>query len=150
MPLGLWVLGDIMVIFLAGLLDVPTELYEAAELDGANPWQRFVYVTIPTLSPILLFALITGVIAALQYFTEPAVASSTAQGKATVGEGASSLLGWPDNSTLTYGQLLYSRAFGANLLGYGSAMAVLLFVVTVAFLAVLLRRFRSFTPEVAA
>ncbi|HEY0119377.1 MAG TPA: sugar ABC transporter permease [Cellulomonas sp.] len=148
--LGLWVLGDLMVIFLAALLDVPTEQYEAAELDGANGVQRFWYVTIPNMTPVLLFALITGVIGALQYFTEPAVASATAQGRATVGAGTSGLLGWPGQSTLTYGQLLYSRAFGSNLLGYASAMAVVLFVVTAGVIAVLLRRFRAFSPEVAS
>lgn len=148
--LGLWVLGDLMVIFLAALLDVPTEQYEAAELDGANAPQQFWFVTIPNMVPVLLFALITGIIGALQYFTEPAVAAATAQGRATVGQGASSLLGWPGQSTLTYGQLLYSRAFGSNLLGYASAMAVVLFVVTAVVIAVLLRRFRSFSPEVAS
>lgn len=148
--LGLWVLGDLMVIFLAALLDVPAEQYEAAELDGANAAQRFWYVTVPNMVPVLLFALITGIIGALQYFTEPAVAAATAQGRATVGQGASSLLGWPGQSTLTYGQLLYSRAFGSNLLGYASAMAVVLFVVTAAVIAVLLRRFRAFSPEVAS
>ena len=148
--LGLWVLGDIMVIFLAALLDVPTEQYEAAELDGANGVQRFRHITIPNMSPVLLFALITGVIAALQYFTEPAVASSTAMGKSSVGAGTSTLLGWPDGSTLTYGQLLYSKAFGANLFGYASAMAVVLFVVAGFVTWVLLRRFSSFSPEVAS
>ncbi|WP_425956804.1 carbohydrate ABC transporter permease [Xylanimonas sp. McL0601] len=147
--LGLWVLGDLMVIFLASLLDVPIEQYEAAELDGANGVQRFWNVTIPNMVPVLLFALITGVINALQYFTEPAVASATAQGKATVGAGTSGLLGWPGQSTLTYGQLLYQRAFGANLMGYASAMAVVLFAVTAAVIAVLLRQFRALTPEVA-
>ena len=148
--LGLWVLGDIMVIFLASLLDVPAEQYEAAELDGANGWQQFWYVTVPNMTPVLLFALITGIIAALQYFTEPAVAATTAQGKASVGEGAAGALGWPDQSTLTYGQLLYSKAFGANLLGYASAMAVVLFVVAAIVMAFLLRRFKAFTPEVAS
>jgi multiple sugar transport system permease protein len=148
--LGLWVLGDIMVIFLASLLDVPTEQYEAAELDGATGGQQFRFVTVPNMAPVLLFALITGIIGALQYFTEPAVASSTAMGKSMVGEGASGALGWPDQSTLTYGQLLYSKAFGANLMGYASAMAVVLFVVAALVMAVLLRRFRSFTPDVAS
>lgn len=148
--LGLWVLGDLMVIFLAALLDVPTEQYEAAELDGANGGQRFWYVTIPNMAPVLLFALITGVINALQYFTEPAVASATAQGRATVGAGTSGLLGWPGQSTLTYGQLLYQRAFGSNLMGYASAMAVVLFAVTAVVIAMLLRRFRAFSPEVAS
>lgn len=148
--LGLWVLGDLMVIFLAALLDVPTEQYEAAELDGANGGQRFWFVTIPNMVPVLLFALITGVINALQYFTEPAVASATAQGRATVGAGTSGLLGWPGQSTLTYGQLLYQRAFGSNLMGYASTMAVVLFAVTAVVIAVLLRRFRAFSPEVAS
>ena len=94
MLLGLWVLGDIMMIFLASLLDVPTEQYEAAELDGANGRQQFRYVTVPNMTPVLLFALITGVIAALQYFTEPAVASSTAHGQVDrSGEGAAGALG---------------------------------------------------------
>ncbi|WP_426594096.1 carbohydrate ABC transporter permease [Cellulomonas sp. McL0617] len=148
--LGLWVLGDIMVIFLASLLDVPTEQYEAAELDGASTRQQFWFVTVPNMTPVLLFALITGIIGALQYFTEPAVASATAMGKSTVGEGAAGALGWPDQSTLTYGQLLYSKAFGANLMGYASAMAVVLFVVAALVMAVLLRRFKSFTPDVAS
>ncbi|HEY3437384.1 MAG TPA: sugar ABC transporter permease [Actinotalea sp.] len=147
--LSLWVLGDVMIILLASLLDVPTEQYEAAQLDGANGWQRFWYVTLPHMTPILMFSLVTGVIGALKYFTEPAVASATAQGKSAVGAGTSTLLGWPDNSTLTYGQLLYAKAFGANLFGYGSALAVLLFIVTAALLVVVLRRFKAFTPEVA-
>ncbi|MCG2803028.1 MAG: sugar ABC transporter permease, partial [Cellulomonas sp.] len=67
--LGVWVMGDVMVIFLAALLDVPRELYEAAELDGAGPVAKTWYVTLPTISPVLGFAAITGVIAALQYFT---------------------------------------------------------------------------------
>ena len=148
--LGLWVLGDIMIIFLASLLDVPTEQYEASELDGASTRQQFWYVTVPNMAPVLMFALITGIIGALQYFTEPAVASSTAMGKSNVGQGAAGALGWPDQSTLTYGQLLYSKAFGANLLGYASAMAVVLFVVAAIVMAFLLRRFKAFTPEVAS
>jgi multiple sugar transport system permease protein len=148
--LGLWVVGDVMVLFLAGLLDVPREQYEAAELDGANGWQQFRYVTLPAMTPIILFNLITGIIASLQYFTEPAVASGVAQGKATVGEGAATLLGWPGQSTLTSGQLLYAKAFGSHLLGYGSAMAVILFAVTLGVLVVLLRRFRAFTPDSAS
>ena len=82
--LGVWVLGDMMIIFLAALLDVPREQYEAAELDGANASQRFRFVTLPNLVPVLVFALVIGVIAALQYFTEAAVAR-VAAGKAVVG-----------------------------------------------------------------
>lgn len=149
--LGLWVLGDIMVIFLAALLDVPTELYEAAEIDGAGGWRRFWNITLPTIQPVLLFSAVTGVINGLQYFTEPAVASATAQGKSNVGGGASANLGWPSNSTLTFGQELYQRAFGSgSLFGYASAMAVVMFAVTLVVMFFLLRRFADFNPEVAS
>jgi multiple sugar transport system permease protein len=148
--MGVWVMGDAMIILLAALLDVPTEQYEAAELDGAGALRRGWYVTLPTIAPVVGFAVVTGVIAALQYFTEAAVASTVAQGKATVGEGASSVLGYPDDSLLTYTQWLYERGFGEYQLGYASALAVLLFVAAALVLAVLLRRFRAFSPEEAA
>ncbi|MCA0215901.1 MAG: sugar ABC transporter permease [Actinobacteria bacterium] len=148
--LGIWVMGDIMIIFLAGLLDVPQEQYEAASLDGARSWQKGWYVTLPAISPVLVFAVVTGVIAALQYFTEAAVASTVASGKAGVGEGASAILGYPDNSLLTYTQWLYVRGFGNYQLGYASALAVLLFVVAALFLVVLMRRVKAFTPEEAS
>lgn len=148
--LGIWVMGDIMIIFLAGLLDVPQDLYEAASLDGARSWQKGWYVTLPAISPVLVFALVTGVIAALQYFTEAAVASTVASGKAGVGEGASAVLGYPDNSLLTYTQWLYVRGFGNYQLGYASALAVLLFVVAGLFLVLLMRRVKAFTPEEAS
>jgi multiple sugar transport system permease protein len=147
--LGIWVLGDIMIIFLAALLDVPREQYEAAELDGANAPQRFRFVTLPNLVPVLVFALVTGVIAALQYFTEAAVASTVASGKASVGEGAGSFIGYPSDSLLTFTQWIYVRGFSNYQLGYASALAVLLFVVATLFLVLLLRRVKAFTPEEA-
>lgn len=147
--LGIWVLGDIMIIFLAALLDVPREQYEAAELDGANAVQRFRYVTLPNIVPVLVFALVTGVIAALQYFTEAAVASAVASGKATVGEGAGQTIGYPDDALLTFTQWIYVRGFSNFQLGYASALAVLLFVVAALFLVLLLRRVKAFTPEEA-
>ena len=145
--LGIWVMGDIMIIFLASLLDVPAEQYEAASLDGANGLQKVRYVTLPRMGPVLLFALITGIIAALQYFTEAAVASTVASGKATVGGGSGDVIGYPEDSLLTYTQWLYVRGFSNYQLGYASAMAVVLFVVAAVFLVVLLRRVRAFTPE---
>ncbi|MGO4594492.1 carbohydrate ABC transporter permease [Leifsonia sp. 2TAF2] len=145
--LGIWVMGDIMIIFLAALLDVSREQYEAASLDGANGLQKVRYVTMPSIAPVLLFAGVTGVIAAIQYFTEAAVASSVASGKAVVGQGISTNLGYPDGSLLTYTQWLYVRGFGTYQLGYASALAVLLFVVAAVILILLLRRFRAFTPE---
>jgi multiple sugar transport system permease protein len=141
--LGLWGIGDLMIIFLASLLDVPTEQYEAAALDGVNPWQRFRFVTLPSISPVLMFAAITGVIAALQYFTEAVVAASVASGQATTGGGNSALLGYPEGSTLTYAQWLYVMGFKNYYLGYASALAVVMFVVSLAVTLVLLRRARN-------
>ncbi len=115
--IGLWGIGDLMIIFLASLLDVPTEQYEAAALDGVNPRQRFRYVTLPTISPVLMFAALTGVIQTLQYFTEAMVAASVASGQATTGGGSSSLLGYPEGSTLTFAQWIYQQGFRNFYLG---------------------------------
>ncbi len=148
--LGVWVMGDLMIIFLAALLDVPQELYEAASLDGASSRQKGRYVTLPTIAPVLVFGAVTGVIAALQYFTQAAVASTVASGKAGVGEGVSAGLGYPDNSLLTYTQWIYVRGFGNYQMGYASALAVLLFVVASLFLVLLMRRVKAFTPDEAS
>jgi multiple sugar transport system permease protein len=145
--LGIWVLGDIMIIFLASLLDVPQEQYEAAALDGANGAQKVRYVTIPSIIPVIIFAVITGVIAALQYFTEAAVASSVASGDSSTKNGIGNLLGYPANSLLTYTEWLYVRGFSNFQLGYAAALAVLLFVVAGVFVGLLLRQFNAFTPE---
>ena len=81
--LGLWGVGNTMVIFLAAVLDVPRHLYESAELDGAGPLQRLRWVTLPTTSPVILFAVILGVIQGLQYFTQAYVAAGVASGQAS-------------------------------------------------------------------
>jgi multiple sugar transport system permease protein len=143
--LGTWAVGDLMVIFLAALLDVPKPLYEAAAIDGANAWQRFWHVTFPSLSPVLVFAAVTGVIQTLQYFTQAAVAASVASGTATTGGGISSTFGYPENSTLTYPLHLYVSGFRYYDMGYANALAVVLFVVAFGVTVVLLRRFRAFT-----
>ncbi|NJC71564.1 sugar ABC transporter permease [Planosporangium thailandense] len=146
--LGLWGVGDIMIIFLAALLDVPQMYYEAAELDGANAWQRFRYVTWASISPVITFVAITGVIQTLQYFTQAAVAASVASGQATTGGGISSTFGYPLGSTFTYPLWLYMVGFRYNALGYANALAVVLFVVAFAATAVLLRRtFRGETTR---
>lgn len=145
--MGVWVMGDIMIIFLASLLDVPQQQYEAAELDGANSVQRIRYVTLPNMVPVLIFAIITGVIAALQYFTEAAVASSVASGQSGVSVQLSQVLGYPSNSLLTYTEWLYVRGFSNFQLGYAAALAVVLFVITSIFLTVLMRQFKAFSPE---
>ena len=83
--LGLWGIGNTMIIFLAAVLDVPRHLYESAELDGAGAWRRLRYVTLPTISPVLLFAVVLGVIQGLQYFTQAFVAANVAAGQASQG-----------------------------------------------------------------
>ena len=139
--LALWGSGTMMVIFLAALLEVPAELYEAAELDGATPWHRFRYVTLPMISPVVLFATVTGVIAGLQYFTQAMVASQVANGNIQPSPG------YPDGSTLTFPQQLYIAGFNEFHAGYACALAVVLFVVAMAFTVVLLRRASGFNIE---
>jgi multiple sugar transport system permease protein len=141
--LGLWGIGDLMVIFLAALLDVPVEQHEAAQLDGANAWQRLRSITLPTISPVILFAAITGVISTLQYFTQAAIAASVASNQATTGGGISSTFGYPEGSTFTYPLWLYVVGFRYNAMGYANALAIVLFVVAFAVTAVMLRRSRA-------
>jgi multiple sugar transport system permease protein len=145
--LGLWGIGDIMVIFLAAVLGVPESLYEAAALDGANAWHRFRYVTIPTIRPVILFAAVTGVIYTLQYFDQAAVAGAIASGNATTGGGASASFGYPEGSTFTYPLWLYQVGFRYGALGYANAMAVALFIVALAVTVILLRRSKAFSGE---
>ena len=148
--LGVWAVGDIMVIFLASLLDVPTEQYEAAELDGAGSFAQLRHITIPNMRAVILFSAVTGIIGALQYFAEPAVASAVAQNKATVGGGMSDTLGFPNQSTLMYGQWLYQEAFKYGKMGYSSALALIMFFVAAIIIFLLLRRFSEFSPEAAS
>jgi len=109
--LALWGIGNTMVIFLAAILDVPRQLYESAELDGAGPLQRLRWVTLPSVSPVILFSVVLGVIYGLQYFTQAYVAASIASGQASAaGEGATNL-GYPEDSTLFYPVLLYNWGF---------------------------------------
>ncbi|MFJ5773419.1 carbohydrate ABC transporter permease [Streptomyces sp. NPDC093094] len=137
--LALWGIGDLMVIFMAALLDVPKEQYEAAELDGASAWQRFRYVTLPNISPIVMFAVVTGVIQTMQYYTQPLVAGKVASG-VIQGAGTQFEPGFPDRSTLTLPQLVYNLGF--QRFDYGSAcvVALVLFALSMAFTALLMRR----------
>ena len=144
--LGVWVTGDLMIVFLASMLDVPRDLYEAASLDGATGVQKVRFITLPTIAPVIGFAVVTGVIAALQYFTEAAVASGVASGKATIGQGTATGLGYPDRSLLTYTEYLYVHGFAQYQLGYASAMAVVLFVISALLLGFTMRRISVFRP----
>jgi multiple sugar transport system permease protein len=107
-----------MVIFLAGLQEVPPQLYEAAELDGAGTWDRFYHVTLPMISPVLFFNLVIGIIDALKAF-DLAFVTSTASGAGA---------GGPARATLLYTLNLYQKSFNYFHMGLGSAMAWLLFV----------------------
>ncbi len=138
--LSLWGIGNTLIIFLAAVLDVPRHLLESAELDGAGPWRRFIHVTLPTISPVLLFAIVIGVIDALQYFTQAFVAASVAQG-GQAGESLSAL-GYPQGSTLFYPIYLYEQAFTRFNMGYASAMSVVMLVVALGLTLLILRNSR--------
>jgi multiple sugar transport system permease protein len=138
--LSLWGIGNTLIIFLAAVLDVPTHLLESAELDGAGPWRRFLHVTLPTISPVLLFAIVIGVIDALQYFTQAFVAAGVAQG-GQAGESLSAL-GYPQGSTLFYPIYLYEQAFTRFNMGYASAMSVVMLIVALALTLLILRNSR--------
>jgi multiple sugar transport system permease protein len=129
----LWGMGNTIVIYLSGLQDVPTSLIEAAELDGANWWQRLVNITIPMVSPITVFNLITGVIFMFQYFAQ-AYVFAFSQG--TTQSGA---IGAPLNSTLFYSVYLYQTGFVYLKMGYASAMAWILFIIILVCTILLLR-----------
>lgn len=140
--LALWGVGNTMVIFLAAILDVPRQLYESAELDGAGPLQRLRWVTLPSVSPVILFAVVLGVIYGLQYFTQAYVAASIASGQASAaGEGATNL-GYPEDSTLFYPVLLFNDAFRYFQMGYASALAMVLLAVAFGVTAIILRNSR--------
>lgn len=141
--LAVWGVGDLMVIFLAALLDVPKELYEAASLDGAGAVNRFRHVTLPHLRPILLFAAITGVIALMQYYTEPLVAGQVASGQIG-GSGQQTQPGYPDGSTLTLPQLVYNLGFQRFDIGAACVISLVLFVLSMVFAAFLMRRSSGF------
>ena len=111
--MSMWGTGWMMLIYLAALQDVPQELYDVASLDGASLWRKFRHVTVPMISPIILFNTIVGLIGAFQYFTEAYVITE----------------GGPGDSTLFYSLYLFNNAFAYFKMGYASAMAWLLFLV---------------------
>ena len=123
--LGLWGVGQPMVIYLAALQGVPAEMYEVAALEGAGPWQRLRHITIPMISPVILFNLIMSLVVSIQYFTQAQVIESPP--------------GSPGSSTMFYITYYYQQAFQFLHLGYASAMAFLLFVGVILVTVVLLR-----------
>jgi multiple sugar transport system permease protein len=149
--LSLWGVGNIMIIFLAAILDAPRQLYESAELDGAGPFQRLRWVTLPTISPVILFAVVISVIAALQYFTQAYVAANIAAGQASqAGDQTVNNLGYPEGSTLFYPVLLYQHGFKFFNMGYASALSVLLLVVAFTITVLIIRNSRRWVHYAGA
>ena len=117
--LHVWQFGSAMIIFLAGLQQVPAELYEAAEIDGATGLQKFVNVTVPMITPVIFFNLVLGVINSFQAFTSAYIISGGSGG--------------PADSTLFYTLYLYQEGFANFRLGYASAMGWVLLLIIAAF-----------------
>jgi ABC-type sugar transport system permease subunit len=121
--IGLWSIGNFMLINIAGLQGVPTELYEAARIDGAGSWTSFRRITVPLISPVLLYNLVISLIATFQYFTQ---AYTITNGR-----------GDPNNATLFINLDLYREAFNFGKMGYGAAIAWLLFAIVLGLTLVL-------------
>lgn len=126
--MSLWGIGVTMVIFLAGLQGIPAHLYEAAEIDGAGMWSKFVNVTLPMMSPIILFNVVIGIIDSFQIFT-PAFVITT---------------GGPANASLFYGLYLYNNAFKFFKMGYAASLAWLMFLIILIITGLVFRLTGSF------
>ena len=120
---GLWGVGNAMIIFLAGLQGVPTELYEASEIDGANWFQQLWKITIPLITPVIFYQLVLGVIGSLQYFLAPFVLNRGT--------------GFPEGTTRFYMVYFYKQSFTFFNMGYGATLAWLMFIVALVFTVVL-------------
>jgi multiple sugar transport system permease protein len=123
--MSLWSVGNLMIIFLAGLQSVPDELQEAAYVDGAGTWRRFRHITLPLLTPTILFNLVISVIASFQVFTQTYVMTNGTGG--------------PANATLTYVLYLYRNAFEYFKMGYAAALGWILFFIILGLTLLLLK-----------
>lgn len=121
--LAVWQFGSSMVLFLAGIKQVPQELYEAASIDGASKVRQFLVITLPLLTPIIFFNLIMQTITAFQDFTAPFLITS----------------GGPANATYLYGMYLYDNAFRFYKMGYACALSWILFIIIIVFTYVLFK-----------
>jgi multiple sugar transport system permease protein len=113
--IGAWGVGNAMLLFIAGIQGIPKDLYESAEVDGANTWHKFKSITVPMISPILFYNLVLAVIALFQYFLVPFVLKNGT--------------GDPANSTLFYSLYFFKTAFTFNDMGYGATLAWMLFLI---------------------
>jgi ABC-type sugar transport system permease subunit len=123
--MGVWAIGAGLIINLAGLRGIPSELYDAAKIDGANGRQQLRHVTVPMMSPVLFYSLILGVVEVLQYFLVPLVLKNGT--------------GEPGGATLFYNLYLYKTFFSYQQMSYGSTLAWLLFGITLAITLLLFR-----------
>jgi multiple sugar transport system permease protein len=121
--MSLWTIGAPMIIYLAGLQSIPQHLYEAAEIDGAGPWAKFIQLTIPMISPVIFFNAVLGVIGSFQVFTPAFVMTQ----------------GGPVNASLFVGLYLYNNAFVYFQMGYASALAWLVFAIILALTLLVIR-----------
>ena len=119
--IAVWLSGNLIVIFLAGLQNVPRTYHEAAEIDGANAWQRFWKITIPCMTPIIFYNLLMSLVSNLQVIT-PALSLTK---------------GGPSTGSYYMCYMLYQQAFKSHKYGYGSAVAVILFILIAIFTAIL-------------
>jgi len=122
--MALWGVGGSMVIYLAGLKDIPVHLYEAATIDGANPVRKMWHITLPMMTPVIFFNLVMGIIGAFQTFSQAYIMTPN---------------GGPEDSTYFYSLYLYNRAWKYLDMGYASAMAWMLFLVVVVMTALVFR-----------
>jgi multiple sugar transport system permease protein len=132
--LAMWMAGQVMIIFLAALLDVPRQLYEAADLEGAGPLQRFRHVTLPMISPVIFFSVVIGVINGFRYFTEAYVVSKSGDWDNPVGT--------PQDSLLFYTSHLYNQGFEGFHMGYAAALSWVMFLVIMVCTLLLIRSSR--------
>jgi multiple sugar transport system permease protein len=123
--MGLWGIGAGIVVNTAGLQGIPTELYDAAKIDGAGWWAQLRYVTLPMMSPVIFYTLTLGIVEVMQYFLVPLVINNGT--------------GEPGGSTLFYNLYLYKTFFTFQQMGYGAAMAWLLFLVILMLTLVIFR-----------
>jgi multiple sugar transport system permease protein len=121
--MGVWGIGAGVIVYLAGLRGIPTDLYEAARIDGANAWQSLRHITIPMMTPVIFYTIVLGVVDVLQYFLVPLVLKNGT--------------GEPGGSTLFYNLYLYKNFFTFQNMSYGATLAWMLFAISLAITLIL-------------
>ncbi|MBC7771921.1 MAG: sugar ABC transporter permease [Pyrinomonadaceae bacterium] len=125
--MSVWVVGSALTVYTAAMRDTPRSLYEAADIDGVTPWGRFRHITLPMISPAILFNSVMSMIWAVQIFAAPHIMTK----------------GGPENSTYSYSMYVYFNAFFYGRMGYASALAWIQIIATVVLTAVVLRATRG-------